>query len=133
LSSLLAALTLPAGVPEFKELLRLYDYDPKAPLDVKEIGVKDRNGIAVHDISYASPKGGRVTAYLLVPPGPGPFAGIVIQHGGSGDRSTFMPMGVMLAKAKAVCLLIDAPLSGERGIAGSAWPTSPNPSALGMP
>jgi hypothetical protein len=30
---------------------------------VREIGIENRDGIQVHDISYASPKGGRVTAY----------------------------------------------------------------------
>jgi hypothetical protein len=41
---------------------RQFDYDPHAPLDIKEIAVQDRAGVAVHDITYASPKGGVVPA-----------------------------------------------------------------------
>ena len=45
----------------------MFDYQQNAPLDAKENGVEDKNGVRIHDISYASPKGGRVTAYLVVP------------------------------------------------------------------
>jgi hypothetical protein len=57
-----------------------FDYDRAAPLDIKETGVEHRGKIAVHDISCASPKGGRVPAYLVVPQGPGPFAAIIWGH-----------------------------------------------------
>ncbi len=39
------------------ELRQMFDYDRSASLDVKEVGVEDRNGVRIHDISYASPKG----------------------------------------------------------------------------
>ncbi len=42
------------------ELRRLFDYDQKLPLDVKEVGFRDSNGARIHDINYASPKFGRV-------------------------------------------------------------------------
>jgi hypothetical protein len=38
-------------------LLRHFDYDQKAPLDVQEAGVEQRGDVAIHDISYASPNG----------------------------------------------------------------------------
>ena len=37
-------------------LLRHFEYDQKAPLDVEEAGVEQRGDVAIHDISYASPK-----------------------------------------------------------------------------
>ncbi len=52
------------------------DYDRKASLDIKETNVYHRGPAAVHDISYASPKGGRVPAYLVVPDGKGPSAAV---------------------------------------------------------
>ena len=55
------------------ELIRHFDYDQKAPLGIKEIGVERRGNVAIHDITYASPKGGVVPAYLVVPKGKGPF------------------------------------------------------------
>ena len=47
------------------ELRRMFEYDQNAPLDVKELGVINRKGVQIHDITYASPKSGRVTAYLV--------------------------------------------------------------------
>jgi cephalosporin-C deacetylase-like acetyl esterase len=57
-----------------------FDYDSKAPLDIQEAGVEHRGSVAIHDISYAGPKGGRVPAYLVVPEGKGPFAAVIWGH-----------------------------------------------------
>ena len=98
-----------AQVKPFPELVRMFDYDQKAPLDVQESRVEDKGGAQVHDITYASPKGGRVTAYLVTPAGRGPFAGLVFMHWGFGYRSSFLAEALMLARTGAVSLLIDAP------------------------
>lgn len=58
------------------ELRRMFDYDQNAPIDIREAGVITRNGVRIHDITYASPKDGRVTAYLVVPAVRGRFAGV---------------------------------------------------------
>jgi len=96
-------------VPPFRELARMFDYDQRAPLDVKEHSVEEREGAKVYDITYASPQGGRVTAYLIAPATKGRHAGIIFAHPGGGDRKTFLPEALMLAKVGAVSLLIDAP------------------------
>lgn len=93
------------------ELRQMFYYQQSAPLDVREIGVEDKNGASVHDISYASPKGGRVTAYLVVPKKKGKFAGIIFMHSRPGSRNTFLDEALTLARAGAVSLLIDAPFS----------------------
>ena len=81
----------------------------KTPLDFQEKSVEDVHGVKVQDVSYASPKGGRVPAYLVVPHGKGPFAGLVFVHWGQGDRSEFLAEALMLAESGAESLLIDAP------------------------
>jgi dienelactone hydrolase len=86
-----------------------YSYDQQAPLEFEETAVHKRDGITVHAISYASPKGGRVTAYLVVPRGNGPFAGLLFLHPAGGDRSAFLDEAVALAPVGVVSLLIDAP------------------------
>ena len=96
-------------IKPFPELVRLFDYDNRAPLDVRENKVEDKSGVRVHDITYLSPKGGRVTAYLVTPAGRGPFAGVVFMHWGFGYRSSFLAEALLLAEAGAVSLLIDAP------------------------
>ncbi|MGH9856138.1 MAG: hypothetical protein ACREBD_40405, partial [Blastocatellia bacterium] len=38
-----------AQVPPFQELARMFDYGRRAPLDVKEHSVEEREGAKVHD------------------------------------------------------------------------------------
>src|SRR5438105_9501651 len=58
-------------------MVRHFDYDRQAPLGIKEVGVEQRGDVAIHDITYVSPKGGVVPAYLIVPKGKGPFAAVI--------------------------------------------------------
>lgn len=98
------------------DLLRRFDYDKKAKLDVKEIAVERRGGISIHDISYASPKGGRVPAYLVVPKGKGPFAAVIWGHwywknSPMRNRKQFLDEAVALANSGVVSLLTDGPVA----------------------
>lgn len=98
------------------EMLRHFDYDQKASLDIKESGVQKRGDVRVYDISYASPKGGRVPAYLVVPSGKGPFAAVIWGHWympGSEflNRKEFLAEAAALAPAGVVSLLIDYPIA----------------------
>ena len=94
---------------DFAALARQFDYERGKPLEVRESGVRDAGGAEIHDISYASPRRGRVTAYLVVPAGKGPSAAVVFQHWGLGDRTEFLPEALLYARAGAVSLLVDAP------------------------
>jgi dienelactone hydrolase len=90
------------------------DYDQKAPMDIQEVSVEHRGNIAVHDISYASPKGGRVPAHLVVPEGKGPFAAVLWGHWywrGSEffNRKEFLDEAVALAHTGVVSLLTTGP------------------------
>jgi len=95
---------------------RTLDYDAGAPLDIQEAGVERRGDVAIHDISYASPKGGRVPAYLVVPPGKGPFAAILWGHwympkSPVMNRKEFLDEAVLMAHAGVVSLLPDGPIA----------------------
>ncbi|MGB2957992.1 MAG: hypothetical protein WBD30_03825 [Bacteroidota bacterium] len=98
-----------AQLGDIQSLRRLYDYDPKQPLDSRETLLNERDGVKLYDISYASPRGGRVTAYLVVPAGKGPFAGLVFGHWGPGNRTEFLPEAMLYAEAGATSLLVDYP------------------------
>ncbi|MGH9432404.1 MAG: alpha/beta hydrolase [Terriglobia bacterium] len=98
-----------ASVPPFNQLVRLFSYNRGAPLDVQQSRALAVPGAAIHEITYASPKRGRVTALLIVPQGKGPFAGIVFQHWGLGNKAEFLPEATLLARAGAVSILVDAP------------------------
>ena len=98
------------------DLVRRFDYDKTAKLDGKEIGVERRGDIAIHDISYASPKGGRVPAYLVVPKGTGPFAAVIWGHwywenSTMRNRKEFLDEAVALARSGVVSLLTDGPVA----------------------
>lgn len=93
-----------------------FEYDASAPLDIQEAGVEQRGDVAVHDISYASPKGGRVPAYLVVPGGTGPFAAVIWGHwympkSPVMNRKEFLDEAVLLAHAGVVSLLPDGPIA----------------------
>ena len=106
---LLAATYGPASAQNqsIAEMARMFDYNKNAPLDIKEVGVINRNNVRIHDITYASPKNGRVTAYLVVPTRKGRFAGVVFGHWGNGTRTEFLPEAMLYAKAGVVSLLVD--------------------------
>src|SRR2546421_7271256 len=89
----LLGVTVVAQSADFRKLRRMFLYDRKLPLDVREIGVESRDGIQVHDISYASPKGGRITGYLVVPPGKGKFAGVIFMHNNRTKRRSILSSG----------------------------------------
>jgi len=94
---------------DFQVLVRQFDYDSKRPLDYSDTVNQTKNGVTIHDLQYASPKSGRVTAYLVVPEGKGPFVPIVFGHWGPGNRTEFLPEALFYAKAGAISLLVDYP------------------------
>src|SRR5207245_5899418 len=98
------------------DVVHRLDYDRNAPLDIKEAAVEQRDDIAIHDISYASPKGGRVPAYLVDPSGKGPFAAVIWGHwywenSEFRNRKEFLREAVALAHAGVVSLLTDGPIA----------------------
>ncbi len=112
----LLALTALSALAQDSELLRHFEYDSKAPLEIKEIGVEHRGSIAIYDISYASPKGGVVPAYLVVPTGKGPFAAIIWGHwywsnSPARNRTEFLDEALVMAQAGVISLLTDGPIA----------------------
>ncbi len=63
----------------------------------------------MHDVSFASPRGGRVQGYLTVPPGDGKYPAVVFLHGSGGSRLNFVPESSWLAGRRVVGLTIDSP------------------------
>lgn len=81
----------------------MFEYDPQIPLDLSIAGERSGERCTVLDASYASPLGGRVPAYIVVPgPGAGSarpkrFAGLVFLHHGQGNRTTYLAEAEALA------------------------------------
>jgi dienelactone hydrolase len=110
---LLSATSYPA---QDADLTRHFDYDRTGPLELREIGIERRGDVRIYDITYASPKGGVVPAYLVVPKGKGPFAGVIWGHwywpnSPMRSRKEFLDEAVALAPAGVVSLLTDGPIA----------------------
>jgi dienelactone hydrolase len=98
----------PAVTPmPYETLVSLFDYDQMEPLGYRETGQVIRGEITVRDVSYNSPNGGQVNAFLVIPPGDGPFAGIVFLHRGGSSRRQFLNEAIQYANLGAVGLLLD--------------------------
>jgi pimeloyl-ACP methyl ester carboxylesterase len=113
-----------AGDRTFEQSRSLFDYDRSAPLDVKEAGTETRGQAQVVDLSYASPLGGRVPAWLVLPAGGGRHPAVVWLHPGQGDRSTFLDEAVAMAGRGLVSLLIGGPftrLENQGAGGGNPW------------
>lgn len=87
------------GVADFQYPTHLFDYDSSQPIDIEDKVIQETSEFTIHDITYASAKGGRVPAYLVVPKGKGPFAAVLFGHYGLGTRSEFIPEAKLYAKA----------------------------------
>lgn len=101
--------------PRFEELVREFDYDRNGLLSIREEHKEERDGATVIELSYDSPRGGRVPATLVLPPGKGPFAGILYGHwmmprSPFRNRKEFLEEALFLARSGAVSLLTDAPM-----------------------
>src|SRR6266542_290715 len=109
-------LTASSGRAQDSNLVRHFDYDRQAPLGITEVGAERRGDARVYDITYASPKGGVVPAYLVVPKGKGPFAAVIWGHwywpnSPMRNRKEFLDEAVALAQAGVVSLLTDGPIA----------------------
>jgi len=104
----------------YEQNIHLFDYDSELPVLISETSVQQEDGYSVHDINYPSPKTGNVPAYLVVPEGAGPFAGIILMHGSSGSRESLLPLAKDLTRTDAVVLTISAP---SARISGKDWIT----------
>jgi dienelactone hydrolase len=93
-----------------------FAYDRSAPLDLRDSLQSRRDGVAVHRISFASPKGGRATGLLFVPDDSlrgqaRQFAGLVVMHGAPGSAERMRDFALPVARHGAVIVAIDAPFA----------------------
>jgi dienelactone hydrolase len=86
-------------VPPYAQLVHLYDYDTGAPLALREESVETEDGVTVHDLSYADPRGGRVPAYLVLPSGVRHAPAVVWVPGLGESREDALDEALQYAKA----------------------------------
>jgi hypothetical protein len=89
-----------------------FAYDRNAPLNLKQVSVKVRDGVTIEDITYTGSNGDTVPAYLVIPKGTGKFAGITWGHwlmsgAANANREEFLEEAIALAPSGVISLLID--------------------------
>jgi dienelactone hydrolase len=89
----------------------LFGYDRSLPLDLREMSTQSEGGITIRDVTFASidPRHGPIEAFIVRPPGSGPFAGILYFHWlgkPRGDRTEFLEEAVALATHGVVSVLV---------------------------
>ena len=96
---------------DFATRKTLFRYKAALPVAVKEVSTEQRGDVTVRDITFSPVAGREVKAYLVVPKGNGPFAGILWVHWlgeEKSNRTQFLEEAVELAPKGVVSLLIDA-------------------------
>jgi dienelactone hydrolase len=108
----LSPIALPTRLPDviaYADALPLYEYDRSAPFDLAETAAYPAGDATVHDVTYRGANGQPMPAYLVVPSGPGPFAGVVWM-GWSGSysqiREEFVQEASQMADRGVVSLLV---------------------------
>jgi len=121
------AVELSLSTVDSNESLYLFEYDQTAPLDIQEDRRWNEDDSTWIDFTYASPKGGRVPARLVIPNGRGPFPGIILQHGGPGTLEDMVDFARAFARYGAVTIMITSPYRRPGGweitqYMGNTWP-----------
>jgi dienelactone hydrolase len=91
-----------------------FAYDRSSSFRFADAGVVNHGyPIKIHDVSFASARSGRVHAYLVVPPGKGPFPAVIWAHGSGGTRQDLILPATWLAARGAVSLVVDDPFERD--------------------
>jgi dienelactone hydrolase len=103
--------TFPPPAVSRSALVKLFAYDPHAPLALQEGGTRRDGGATVLQVSYLA-HGGRVSAQIVYPTAQhGRMPGVVLAHGGAIDPDAFLPEALDLAAHGMVSILPDIPMT----------------------
>ncbi|MEO8247505.1 MAG: hypothetical protein ABI622_10350 [Chloroflexota bacterium] len=68
-----------------------------------------QDGTTIQDLRYPGPRGAEVSAWLVTPPGDGPFAGMLYLHGSETDRDDLLDEAMAMATGGVASIVLDAP------------------------
>jgi uncharacterized protein len=94
----------------------LFAYDSAAPLAIQIESSWTNGDVRATDLTYVSPKGGRVPALLVAPRAKSRLPGLIVQHGLPGTLMGVLGVAEEFARLGAVVVAIDAPWA-RRGAA----------------
>jgi dienelactone hydrolase len=90
----------------------LFDYNRDASPDIREVSIRQKDGMIVRNMTYASPFNRRRAAYSVSPEGQGPFPAILYAHwyepeSPDSNRTQFLKEAQLMAQRGAASLLIE--------------------------
>ena len=85
-----------------------YEAGSVGPAALTEQATLD-DGTTIQDLRYPGPRGGEVSAWLVTPPGDGPFAGMLYLHGSETDRDDLLDEAMAMASGGVASIVMDAP------------------------
>jgi acetyl esterase/lipase len=97
----------------YEDWLALFAYEVGMPVPVTEVGSETQGEVTIRDITFPSPYGDDVPAYLIAPPGEGPFPAVLYVHWyetqeqATSNRTEFLEEAVSLAGEGVASLLVD--------------------------
>ena len=106
----LAVITQAQPTSDFAKRVSLFQYDKNSSLNFKQISSEKRGEVVVNDITFSGAGKHEVKAYLVVPNGAGPFAGVLWVHWlgeEKSNRTQFLDEAVGMASKGVVSLLVD--------------------------
>jgi cephalosporin-C deacetylase-like acetyl esterase len=116
---------------------RLGGFPERTPLESRTTGILERDGYRVEKVIFASRPGFHVTGLLFLPPGAGPFPGVLVPCGHSGigkGEEKYQRVCIALAKQGMVAFCYDPLGQGERHQVRlpTGKTTGPNHTVLGV-
>jgi pimeloyl-ACP methyl ester carboxylesterase len=92
-----------------------FDYQGGAFTDVARQEIETSQALRIVDLSFPSPRAGRITSFLLLPQTEVRVPAIIFHHWGFGNRRSFLSEARAYARVGVASLLVDAPNMGARG------------------
>jgi hypothetical protein len=88
-----------------------FAYDAASLPAITEVSARADAGVTIRDVHFPAhnPRRGRVEAYIVAPPGKGPFSGMLYFHWlgkPKGDRTEFLDEAIARARKGSVGVLI---------------------------
>jgi dienelactone hydrolase len=108
-AALVSALVISAGCGGSSSDSSVFAYDASQPLAFVDRGIVTPDyPLAVHDVTFES-NGETIEAYLVVPPGDGPWPAAVYVHGAGSERTSMLGPASWLAARGAVTITLSMP------------------------
>ena len=93
----------------------LFAYDEDAPLDLTDVGTVEEGGREIRDVTYASPRGGEVPAYIAEPTEDPAGVGIIMTPGVPEKRHAYLDPISRFACSGATAIVVEAPWARGEG------------------